>query len=697
MTDSKPTRQYTLALLLGASSFDYAPSLAQGRRFYNSAYDFREYLLAAEGLNLHYNNVLSLFDDSQAPSDQLKRARDFLEKKTAALRHEGTPPQNLIVYYIGHGLFSGPEQTYCIAIRATDEVSEGVTSIRVSDLASIIKEHARFVRKFIILDCCFSSAAYKAFQGAPLRAGRVKLLGEFPERGTTLLCSASAYDASLAPEELSHTMFSGGLLRALREGHPSLGPQLSMSELGDLVKVKLKEAYPENWVRPEVHSPDQREGDIASEGLFPNAAFMAEAQREQSEIRVQKGAEQAGLSAEARRTLTEGQARNGAKEAEADQRTQEARHEAEVRPLALDVGALQQEAAAKLRADEAARQASTRPEGEPAIEYGSKRILVRGLRNWRPSKLSDSQRGLLFAFSVIVPITIILGLNWLYWTKGVGRLTYDPDWGHISRVTFGLAFVLTVAAVVFKRPRIFLDQATSPQYLTSRIYYISGLLVFELIIAALFIIISYISRVVMMSYPSFGDSMNAYAVESIIALLFVALLNREEVQMLREAIDKLVGIPHHRLRAVVAQIMYAVSVPKEFAWQVAREHNEVDEFDFLKDPSTFDRQWAELSYIRRWLIRQSEIELPEFFTHREFEIQNLLNDYREVSSIVATRSTTLATQFQFDKIAAMLTGLRKKFARVVGCYLVYRYGVNNSLGQAVAAFGVTVAFTPLAD
>ena len=287
MLNHQPIAPQTLAVLLGASSFRRAPRLAQGRAFYNSAQDFFEYLLASNGLNLPRDNVIWLFDDSRSPSDQLQDVGDFLESRSAELKNGGTPPQDLIAYYVGHGLFSGPDQAYCLAIRATDERSEGLTSIRVSDLASIIKAHARFLRKFLILDCCFSSAAYKEFQSGPLQTGRIKLLEELPQKGTTLLCSASAQDPSLAPEGLSRTMFSHSLLRALGQGHPFLGPRLSLSELGDLVKVDLEEAYPDAWVRPEVHSPDQREGDVADVRLFPNPAFAA------------KQAEEARLKAEA--------------------------------------------------------------------------------------------------------------------------------------------------------------------------------------------------------------------------------------------------------------------------------------------------------------------------------------------------------------------------------------------------------------
>jgi Caspase domain len=276
MTDSQPSPHTKLALLLGASVFSRSPKLAKGRAFYNSAADFRDYLTDLDGLALQDENILWLFDDSRSPSDQLQDIAGFLENRTALLKNAGRPPQDLIVYYVGHGLFSGPEQTYCLAIRTTDDRNEGVTSIRVNDLAAIIKSHARFLRKFLILDCCFSAAAYREFQSGPLQAGRVRLLHELPQKGTALLCSASSQDVSIAPEGLTRTMFSDALMRSLHEGHHALGPQLSLSEVGDLVKSELKEAYPGRWVRPEVHSPDQREGDIAHINVFPNPAFSGE-------------------------------------------------------------------------------------------------------------------------------------------------------------------------------------------------------------------------------------------------------------------------------------------------------------------------------------------------------------------------------------------------------------------------------------
>jgi hypothetical protein len=267
-----------LALVLGASRYTYAPKLSQGRAFYNSADDFYHYLTSAEGLSLPKANVAWFFDESRSPSDQLQQIAAFLQTQLHSLREEGAAARDLILYYVGHGLFAGYGHAYHLAIRETKEGSEGVTSIRVSDLAEVIKANARFLRRFLILDCCFSAAAYMEFQAGPLQVAAEKLLSEIPRRGTALLCSSSPQDPSLAPSGLPRTMFSDALIKALESGDSSLGPRMSISELGALVTRSLSVDYPSSWSRPEVHSPDQRDGDISGMPFFPNAAY-AEAER----------------------------------------------------------------------------------------------------------------------------------------------------------------------------------------------------------------------------------------------------------------------------------------------------------------------------------------------------------------------------------------------------------------------------------
>src|ERR1700678_4001462 len=127
--------QSVLAVILGASVFPRSPKLAAGDAFYNSAADFMDYLTAPSGLALPRTNVRWLFDDSRNPSDLLDDVTSFLQLRSDELERAGSPVQDLIVYYVGHGLFTRGDQAYSLAVRATNQVSEGSSSIRASDLA----------------------------------------------------------------------------------------------------------------------------------------------------------------------------------------------------------------------------------------------------------------------------------------------------------------------------------------------------------------------------------------------------------------------------------------------------------------------------------------------------------------------------------------------------------------------------------
>src|ERR1700722_6846833 len=125
MPDEQPSR--ILAVVLGASTFPNAPKLAEGRAFYISAADIKEYFCDSAGLALPRRNVLSLFDDSRSPSDQLVEVAGFLPRRALGLKTEGIRVGDLFIFYVGHGLFPRGDQTYCLAIRSTNEINEGAT------------------------------------------------------------------------------------------------------------------------------------------------------------------------------------------------------------------------------------------------------------------------------------------------------------------------------------------------------------------------------------------------------------------------------------------------------------------------------------------------------------------------------------------------------------------------------------------
>jgi hypothetical protein len=182
---------------------------------------------------------------------------------------------DLIVYYTGHGGFTGPDQAYFLAGRRTKSGSEGASSIRYVDLAASIRRHAAGLRKYLILDCCFAASAAR-FQSNLNDFVVSRVEDELPPAGTALLCSSAAKFVSIAPEGERYTMFSGALLQCLKEGIPDHREALSLEEVGLRTHQIIRTKFPNNAVRPELHVPDQTKGDPAKVPLFPNPGLLPE-------------------------------------------------------------------------------------------------------------------------------------------------------------------------------------------------------------------------------------------------------------------------------------------------------------------------------------------------------------------------------------------------------------------------------------
>jgi len=265
------TDKRTLALVIGASEFPHCPTLGGGDAFSNSAEDFREYLHQSKGLSLPPADVLDLFDDVRPAGELLELIVAFLTKRQS--RKTSTNVERLLVYYVGHGGFTPAGQEYFLAVRSTRTGLEGSSSIRISDLGHIIKDNARFFCQYLILDCCFSAQAYKTFQTGPGQAAVTKTLDSVPTKGTALLCSSGPREASLVPEGCPHTMFSEAFLKVLRTGDPKFSEFLSLYDIRDLIDRQLRDTYQDERVKPQIHCPNQPEGDLSHLPLFPNPAY----------------------------------------------------------------------------------------------------------------------------------------------------------------------------------------------------------------------------------------------------------------------------------------------------------------------------------------------------------------------------------------------------------------------------------------
>jgi class 3 adenylate cyclase len=268
----------TLAIILGASEFPRA-GLAGGSSFYNSANDFKAYLLNRAGLNLDRNDVLDLFDNQGEPTDLLAQITEFLERSRDGV--EGSPTQTLLFYYVGHGGFTPNGAEYFLAVHSTRKEFPWASGIRMDDLGRVIRDFARFQRRYFILDSCFSGQAYRLLQSAPVELAAIKTQASLPTKGTSVLCSSGPKQPSLAPDNLSHTMFSDALLEVLKNGAPHMGRSLTLREVRNMVELELRRRWDNELVRPEVHSPDQSEGDISDLPLFPNLGHRPGAERKE--------------------------------------------------------------------------------------------------------------------------------------------------------------------------------------------------------------------------------------------------------------------------------------------------------------------------------------------------------------------------------------------------------------------------------
>lgn len=265
------------AIILGARVFPNYPELElHGDRFQGSAASFGKYL--KETLGVPRTQISDLFDHTGTPSDVLKEVSKFLQEMTATAGHL----QDLFLFYVGHGfLVGGDRGDLCLALRQShvDELQE--TSLEMARLASVVRARARFVRRYVILDCCYGAAAHKAWSQStgPHVTALQKTLNAFPKesptQGTAVLSAAESNKEANAEGKNGLTTFSDGLTQCLKHGTPQLEELITFQQLHGLLVDYLRDNYKDTdrFVRPKVASPEtSKEGDVALIPIFPNPA-----------------------------------------------------------------------------------------------------------------------------------------------------------------------------------------------------------------------------------------------------------------------------------------------------------------------------------------------------------------------------------------------------------------------------------------
>lgn len=269
-------------ILLGGSRFPFLESVESSEALRKSSECFKAYI-QAEGDCLHCpsEQVLDLFDADKSPAAQLEEIHLFIDqfsKKTAVAN--GFTIRNLIIYYVGHGLILGSEGEFGLAVNYTKSSLLLPTCIVMSHFSETIKSPARYMRKFLIIDCCFAGKMVVDWLPGDsastlaeiVRRSTVDEFGsaekktaENPRRGTAVLCAADKDSVAIGSHPSGMTLFTGAMLDALsRIDSQDL---YSLQDLYDRTWQCIQEAS--HSVRPVVFSPDQREGDISRLQLFP--------------------------------------------------------------------------------------------------------------------------------------------------------------------------------------------------------------------------------------------------------------------------------------------------------------------------------------------------------------------------------------------------------------------------------------------
>ncbi|MGW4364519.1 hypothetical protein ACWEKT_02645 [Nocardia takedensis] len=262
----------TVAIICGASEWprlDYQDAVA----FANTAAQLHGYF-AGDGLRLGKENVLWLFDSNLTAVAQIDHINAFILSHLARTGSDGGRGELIIFSYVGHGAFLGADAAYSLLLRDTHEPSLSQTSIRVSDLAATLRSAAPKSSRIIILDSCFAGSAFKDFQGGLQQMTSVKIDEALEQgnsaRGVALLCASSAKNPARLDSLHTTTLFGKALMTSLQFGD-SLDPgPLSLRRICELTQEHLDKLP--DAPRPEVHSPDQYGGDLASDRLFPNPA-----------------------------------------------------------------------------------------------------------------------------------------------------------------------------------------------------------------------------------------------------------------------------------------------------------------------------------------------------------------------------------------------------------------------------------------
>lgn len=135
----------------------------------------------------------------------------------------------LVVYYVGHGVVTLDGNLHLATSRTIARNDRAVhTALPYGSGIGGRVRHSNAEHRVVILDCCFSG---RALDGASGLGDPDHLAGHTEIPKGFVLTSASRIGTAVAPPGARHTLFSGALIRVLRDGVPDGPPEITLDAL----------------------------------------------------------------------------------------------------------------------------------------------------------------------------------------------------------------------------------------------------------------------------------------------------------------------------------------------------------------------------------------------------------------------------------------------------------------------------------
>jgi hypothetical protein len=295
------------------------------------------------------------------------------------------------------------------------------------------------------------------------------------------------------------------------------------------------------------------------------------------------------------------------------------------------------------------------------------------------------------------------------YAQDVGALAPNVSWPHLAMTALGITVAVRLAFLAFERRALKVaDDPTFPKYMTCQRDYRLGICMFMTFASGFFLLLVFAHDEVA-ALATLANKFGARLPKGLIdglkdpsapylvvifamGAVYLYCLTKEGdwnvLLMMRNLIQSWISIPK-LADEIVAQIQFALNVPADTATKVLQNFPDLGEKDFGKDRSTPDRVWAETCYMKWWLSQgQDAGNDATFFAEKSFGFDKLLTQFDEAARRVPEWKANGAID------AAEVKGLRKRFSRLVACYLIYRNASRATLRAEAEKFGIRLPAAP---